>query len=99
MCPYIDVQQKTWSIFKVYIHASKFGLKAVSSPVKICIKGEYLPISKVQNKSGFTYFRPRRKSLIGVPSISGSQFMPDTVKFITKNSLHASQEANLTHFL
>jgi hypothetical protein len=67
----------------------------MSSHLKIQIKDVSLPTSKVQTRSGFTHFEPSKKSLIGVPSISGLCFTLDVVKLTTNNSPRAHQSRRL----
>lgn len=100
LCPSVDFQQKLWAIVKACLSASRFGLKMcvfppqdlsqrpISSSLKIWIKGVRLPTSKVQTKRGFTYFKPSRKLLKGVPSVSELQFISDIAKLTTKPSRH-----------
>lgn len=65
-------------------------IKRVSSHLKVRIKDVCLPVSKVNTRSEVTYFKPSKKSLTGVPSISGLKFTQDVVKLTTKNSHHSN---------
>lgn len=57
------------------------------------IEGLCLPTLKVWVRSGFTYFKLRKKKfLTGVPSIFAFRLIPDAVKLTTKNSCYRPTE-------
>ena len=52
---------------------------------------------KGQDSKWIHLLQPSRKSLTGMPSISGLLFIPDVVRLITKNSSHSSDRPHRPH--
>lgn len=66
-------------------------IKGMSSHLKIRIKVVCLSTSNVWTRNELTYFKPSRKSLTAVRSISGLWFIPDVVKLTIMNSHHRKE--------